>query len=104
MSHPLLNEWLTNSTVLRVVGGTHGLGFDTLCLIRKLSEDKMLLAWEDGDSNISLEDATFEYHELTEASPERRMSEEAEWMRQLIIRWPSHPERLCLLFEQRKPS
>ena len=104
MSHALLNEWKTKSTLLRVVGGSKGLGFDTLCRIGKLSEDRLLLVWADGDSIVSLEDAIFEYHELTEASPEYRLSEEDEWTRQLIIRWPAEPEKRAVLYEQREPS
>lgn len=104
MSHPLLNEWKTNSALLRICGGSKGLGFDTLCRIGKLSEERVLLVSADGDSSVTLEGATFEYHEIIEASPERRIPEEAEWSRQLIIRWPDDPERLCILFEQRQPS
>lgn len=104
MSHPLLKEWATNSTPLRVTGGSSGLGFDTLCRISELSEDKLLLVWADGDSIVSLEDATFEYHELAEMTLERRLPEEDEWTRQLIIRWPVNPDRMCILFEQRNPS
>lgn len=104
MSHSLLTEWATKSTLLRIVGGTKGVGFDTLCRIAALSEDRVSLVWADGDSIVSLISATFEYHEINEAAPERRIPEEAEWSHQLILRWPDNPERLCILFEQREPS
>lgn len=104
MSHALLNEWKTTSALLRIVGGSKGMAFDTLCRIGKLSEDKVLLVWPDGDSIVSLEGAIFDYHELAEAAPEYRLPEEDEWTRQLIIRWPAEPEKRVILFEQRNPS
>ena len=104
MSHALLSEWKTNSAVLRAVGGVSGIGFDTLCRVEEVSSDRLLLVWDEGDSSITLIGANFEYHEISEASPERRVPEEAEWTRQLIIRWPSQPEKLCILFKQREAS
>ena len=104
MPHPLLNEWNTNSTLLRIAGGVDGLAFDTLCRIKTLSLDRMVLVWAEGDSRIVLTDAVFESHDISEASLDRRLPEEAEWSRQLIIRWPSKPHRLCILFEQREAS
>jgi hypothetical protein len=61
-----------------------------------------LLVWADGDSAISLADVSFEYSEISEASEERRLPEEAEWTRQLRISLPSG--LMCILFEQREPS
>jgi len=100
----LIKNWQSAATLLRITGGVKGLGFDSLCRIKLLSSTHLMLEWDEGDCSIVLEDAIYEYHELAELEPERRIDEEDEWIRQVIIRWPATPEKLCILFEQRDPS
>jgi hypothetical protein len=39
-ANELLNEWKTQSSILRIVAGGNGVGFDTLCKIKNVSSEK----------------------------------------------------------------